>query len=424
MYGTRCSLSFPAVAATDKPVEEVPFGLSCSYPTAYVIAMNYPDPANVIDVAQALIRCPSVTPAEAGTLDLMEALLKPSGFECTRLPFEDVDNLFARRAGKGPCLCFAGHVDVVPTGPAEQWTHPPFEAVVEGGDLHGRGAADMKGAIAAFITAVSRYLARSANPVPIAFLITGDEEGPALHGTRRMLDAIDADPFPFDHCLVGEPSSGERLGDTIKPGRRGSVNVVATVTGLQGHVAYPHFARNPVHALHDLVHRLIHHRLDEGYESFPPSSLQVTDLSVGNEAHNVIPAMARAKWNIRFNPHHTGASLVEWMQAEAAIMAEASGCEIRLECHVTGEAFLTEEGPFTRVLSDAVMEVTGQAPVLSTSGGTSDARFIQAYAPVAELGLINKTIHQIDEHASIADIQALTDIYEGILHRYEAEMRP
>jgi succinyl-diaminopimelate desuccinylase len=382
------------------------------------------DPARVVDVACALIQCPSVTPAEAGALDLLEALLTPLGFECTRMPFGDVDNLFARRQGRGPCLCYAGHTDVVPTGPVEQWIHPPFDAVIDDGVLHGRGAADMKGSIAAFIAAVARYLADEKDPVPLAFLITGDEEGPAIHGTKAMLTALPKDPFPFDHCLVGEPSSDRRLGDIIKPGRRGSVNVVVEVTGQQGHVAYPHMANNPVHALNAYLSALIGHELDRGYENFQPSSLQVTDLEVGNHAHNVIPGAARAKFNIRFNPNHKGADLVAWMTDLADQHGAQSGCMFTLDAKVTGEAFLTGEGPFTQLLCDAVERATGQTPTLSTGGGTSDARFITNYTPVAELGLRNATIHQIDEQAPVAEIEQLVDIYEGVIRLYQQRMRP
>jgi len=307
----------------------------------------------------------------------------------------------------------------VPEGDAAQWQSAPFEAALRDGVLIGRGAVDMKGAIAAFVAATARHLESQGQPKgSVAFLITGDEEGPAVNGTKKMLEALAAKGETFSHCLVGEPTNPSVLGETIKIGRRGSLNAVVTVTGRQGHVAYPDRAVNPIPALTALLARLKARVLDEGSEHFQPSNLEVTTIDVGNAPHNVIPGKATAKFNIRFNTAHTGDALKSWIEAESAEVQKGFAGQITLDLTVTGEAFLTPEGRFTALLSDAVEEVTGRKPVLNTGGGTSDARFIKDYAPVAEFGLVGATMHQVDERTPVGDIEALTDIYERILARY------
>lgn len=381
--------------------------------------LTRPAPHDALGLAQALIRAPSVTPRDEGALDTLQGALEALGFACERMPFGEVDNLYARLGTAEPVFCFAGHTDVVPEGDAAQWQSAPFEAALRDGVLIGRGAVDMKGAIAAFVAATARHLESQAQPKgSIAFLITGDEEGPAVNGTKKMLEALAAKGETFSHCLVGEPTNPSVLGETIKIGRRGSLNAVVTVTGRQGHVAYPDRAVNPLPPLMALLARLKARTLDEGSEHFQPSNLEVTTIDVGNAPHNVIPGKATAKFNIRFNTAHTGDALKSWIEAEAAEVQKGFAGQIALDLTVTGEAFLTPEGRFTALLSEAVEEVTGRKPVLNTGGGTSDARFIKDYAPVAEFGLVGATMHQVDERTPVGDIEALTDIYERILARY------
>ena len=377
------------------------------------------DLANPLPLAQALIRRPSVTPADAGALDVLQSALVQMGFVCRRYPFGEVDNLYARLGAARPCFMFAGHTDVVPSGAEADWTRPPFAGDAEDGILWGRGAADMKGAIAAMVCAVRRHLDVHGAPAgSIAFLITGDEEGPAIHGTRAVLEALDAEGERFDHCLVGEPTNPNALGDTIKSGRRGSLNCAITVTGRQGHVAYPERAENPIPPLLALLARLQQRELDTGLPHFQPSNLEVTTVDVGNPTQNVIPGTARARFNIRFNTAHTGADLTRWIEDEAAAIALHANVRIETDIRVSGEAFLTPAGAFTSLLQDCVEAETGRRPALTTGGGTSDARFIQAYGPVAEFGLVGSTMHQIDERVPVADIEALTGIYTRILGRY------
>jgi succinyl-diaminopimelate desuccinylase len=338
------------------------------------------------------------------------------------LPFEDegaerVDNLYARWGSADPVFCFAGHTDVVPTGDETDWRHPPFSATVEDGFVWGRGAADMKGCIAAFAAAAERTIAASPGG-SIAMLITGDEEGPAINGTRKMLDWLTANGERISHCLVGEPSSSEMLGDMIKVGRRGSMNCWLTVFGAQGHVAYPHRAQNPIPALLKKLLTLSETPLDEGYDRFQPSNLQVTDIHVGNTAHNVIPAKAAARFNIRFNPTWTGDSLEQWLRARLDETADAYGVRYELSCVCSGDAFLTTDEEFLSLITRAITAHTGLTPDQSTTGGTSDARYIKNIAPVAEFGLVGATIHKVDERASIDDINRLTDIYATILQEY------
>jgi succinyl-diaminopimelate desuccinylase len=367
-----------------------------------------------------LIRRPSVTPADEGAMDVLERALTGLGFHCRRMKFEDIENLYARRGTASPNLCFAGHTDVVPTGSTEAWSSAPFEAEVKDGILYGRGAVDMKGGIAAWVAAVSQVLAEGEVPGSLSFLITGDEEGPALHGTKRVVQALMAEGEVIDACVVGEPSSQHALGDMIKIGRRGSLNTWITVHGKQGHVAYPDRAANPVPVLARLVARLADHQLDEGYEAFQPSNLELTTLDVGNAATNLIPAEARGRLNIRFNPNHTGESLMAWLNAEAGKAQAESGLRIELEHLHSGDAFLTQTGPFVTAVQDAVEASTGRRPEASTTGGTSDARFIRAMCPVLELGLVGQTMHQIDERAPVAEIEALAEVYRAVIGRYFA----
>jgi len=373
-------------------------------------------PGGALELARALIRCPSVTPADAGALDVLEAALTPLGFVCERMPFStpgtpDVDNLYARRGDAGPVFCFAGHTDVVPAGDPADWSAPPFSATVSGGRLTGRGAVDMKGAIAAFVAAVAEL-----GPMPgsIALLITGDEEGPAINGARRMLERLAARGERLDACIVGEPTNPARFGDAIKIGRRGSLNGRLTVHGVQGHAAYPDLADNPVHPLLAMAHGLASAKLDDGTEHFQPSSLQVTSVDVGNPTTNLIPARAEARFNIRFNDRHSGVGLEAWLRR----MLDRQGHSYTLEVSVSGEAFLTPPGPLVALAADAVRSVTGRAPELSTSGGTSDARFIKDYCPVVELGLVSETAHKVDEYLEIDDLESLTRVYGKMLTGY------
>lgn len=377
--------------------------------------MNEIDP---LSLARDLIRCPSVTPTDAGALDLLESNLKALGFTCTRLPFEDVDNLFATIGSGKPHLCFAGHTDVVPPGDEGDWSTPPFEAIVHDGMLWGRGASDMKGAIAAFAAAASRALEAGKVKGSLSFLITGDEEGPAVNGTKKALEWMRDQNIRLSHCIVGEPSNPDAMGDMVKVGRRGSINCWLTVTGLQGHVAYPHRAKNPAPALMRKLLFLSETPLDAGYERFQPSSLQVTDIHIGNPAHNVIPAKATARFNIRFNPTWTGETIQIWLREKLDHLAKETGLEYNLDCVVSGEAFLTTDTEFLKLIADCVEDKTGRRPELSTSGGTSDARFIKDYAPVAEFGLVGATMHQTDEHIAVSDLSTLTDIYELLITEY------
>ena len=372
--------------------------------------------ADPIPLAQAMIRCRSVTPADDGALDVVQRALEPLGFACTRLVFgpDDyrVDNLFARRGTAGPHFCYAGHTDVVPPGNVAAWTDDPFSGVVRDGALFGRGACDMKGGIAAFIAGLADYLAaHSDHPGSISLLITGDEEARSVDGTAKVLEWMEANGQIPDMALVGEPTSRAVLGDTIKIGRRGSLNAFITVTGKQGHSAYPAKADNPIHRLVAALGPLLAAPLDNGSEFFPPTTLQVTGFDVGNTATNVIPAVAKAMLNIRFNDHHTSAALTERLHAAL----RAAGCAYELIAECSGESFLTRPGPFVDALSRAIERSTGVAPVLDTGGGTSDARFIARYCPVAEFGAVGATLHQVNEHASVGELRRLAAAYETII---------
>ena len=387
--------------------------------------LHTPALTDPLPLARRLIQAPSVTPADEGALDVLGDALSALGFSVTRHRFDEVDNLYARLGTGAPVFCFAGHTDVVPPGPEDQWTRAPFAADLDDGVLWGRGAADMKGAIAAMVAGTARFLENQGEPEgSIAFLITGDEEGPAVNGTKKLLEQITANGERLDHCLVGEPTNPRHLGETIKAGRRGSLNGVITVTGRQGHVAYPDKAENPIPVLMDLLNRLTARTLDDGAPHFQPSNLEVTSIDVDNAAHNVIPGEARAKFNIRFNTRHAGADLKRWIDDEAKAAALGSGCAVDLDLKVTGEAFLTPPGPFTDLLKAAVRDATGREPALTTGGGTSDARFIKDYCPVVEFGLVGATMHQIDERVDAADVTALSGIYAGILERYFRTFAP
>jgi succinyl-diaminopimelate desuccinylase len=370
-----------------------------------------------VSLARELIRRPSVTPADGGAMDLVQSSLTDIGFACRRMKFGAIENLYARRGNARPNLCFAGHTDVVPPGDVDAWRHGPFEGEIENGTLHGRGAADMKSAIAAFVAAAARAGEVAGS---LSLLITGDEEGIAEDGTKAVVTALQSEGEIIDHCLVGEPTSAARLGDMIKIGRRGSVSAEIVVRGVQGHVAYPDRAANPAPVLVRLLAALDARVLDEGYPGFQPSNLEITSIDIGNPAGNVIPAEAKARLNIRFNPAHTGAGLSNWLQSETQAAGADFKGSITLTPRISGEAFLTEPGDFTGLLASAVEAVTGVQPELSTTGGTSDARFIRALCPVVEFGLVGATMHKVDEQVSIADIEALTDVYGRIIADYFA----
>ncbi len=370
-----------------------------------------------VALTQDLIRCPSVTPADAGALGVLQRVLEGMGFVCTRLVFEEagtdpVDNLYARLGTGSPNFCFAGHTDVVPVGDAAAWSVDPFGAEIINGKLYGRGTSDMKGAIAAFTSAVKSFLDRNGTPDgSISLLITGDEEGPSINGTRKVLDWMQAKGEVIDACLVGEPTNPRAMGDMMKIGRRGSVTATLTAYGAQGHVAYPHLADNPLPRLTKALSMLADSPLDEGTPHFQPSTLAITSIDVANPASNVIPAKGTAKFNIRFNDLHTPKSL----EAHIRDVLEEVGGAWDLKMAVSGEAFLTPPGALVATVAGAVTAVTGKQPELSTSGGTSDARFIKNFCPVVEFGLVGQTMHKVDEHVDVADIRTLAAIYDRVL---------
>ncbi len=384
-----------------------------------------PSPADPVALARDLLRCPSVTPAEGGALALIEGVLKAAGFEVHRVTFAEpgtapVENLYARIGNAAPHLVFAGHTDVVPPGDEAKWTHPPFAGEIASGTLFGRGAVDMKGSIACALAAVRDHLAaRGGKPRgSISFLITGDEESIAVNGTVKLLRWAAERGETFDHCILGEPSNAAAIGDTIKVGRRGSLNGTLVVTGKQGHVAYPERADNPVRGLVTLMSALMAAPLDRGSAHFTPSNLEFTSIDIGNPVVNLIPGEARARFNIRFNDCHSQVSLKMLIERNAAEAAAG-----RVRWHIEWEpsnadVFVTEPGPFVDLVSGAIKTVTGSEPKLSTTGGTSDARFIKDYCPVLEFGLVGQTMHQVDEHTAVADLTTLTAVYRAILERY------
>ncbi len=366
---------------------------------------------DVLQLAQSLIRADSVTPAHGPVFDVLEAALAPLGFTVDRFtvgeaPDGPVENLLATRAGSGRHLAFAGHVDVVPAG--EGWQGSPFSGEVRDGLLFGRGAVDMKGAVAAFVAALP-----PGPGIPLSLIVTGDEEGPAIYGTQALIDRMAARGIAPDLCLVGEPTSAHRLGDMIKIGRRGSVNIWITVPGRQGHVAYPHLADNPITPLIAILAEIEAVTLDTGNAWFQPSNIEITDLHVGNPAHNVIPGSAQARLSIRFNDEQNGAALIQRITGIARSHAPAA----QVNGRISGEAFLTQPGPFSTMIADAIRAETGIEPELSTTGGTSDARFLSKLCPTVEFGLLNATMHKVDEAVAVEDLYALTRIYAGIIAR-------
>jgi succinyl-diaminopimelate desuccinylase len=381
--------------------------------------------ADPVALARALLRCPSVTPADMGALDVIETTLKAAGFEVHRVTFTEpgtapIDNLYARIGRAAPHLMFAGHTDVVPPGDEATWTHPPFAGEVAADMLYGRGAVDMKGGIACALAAVLDHLAAHGGGPngSISFLITGDEESIAVNGTIKLLQWAAARGEKFDHCLLGEPSNTAAVGDMIKLGRRGSLNGTLVITGKQGHVAYPERADNPVRGLVAVMSALMAEPLDHGSDHFGPSNLEFTSIDIGNTIVNLIPGEARARFNIRYNDHHSLASLKVLVEQR---MRAAAGDSIR--SHIdwqpsNADVFVTKPGPFVDLVVGAVTEVTGRTPVLSTSGGTSDARFIKDYCPVLEFGLVGQTMHQVDEHTTISDLAMLTAVYARVLATY------
>ena len=374
-------------------------------------------PSHAVELTQRLIRCPSVTPQEGGALDCLEAELSGLGFACERLPFGEgdsrIDNLFARRGGAGPHLCFAGHTDVVPVGDMAAWTHDPFAADLSDGRLSGRGAADMKSGSAAFVAAIARVPAKDIDG-SISLLITGDEEGDAVNGTLKMVEWAAANGHRPDMCIVGEPTSPQALGDVIKNGRRGSLSGRLVVEGQQGHVAYPHLADNPVTRLLAMLAPVNGCELDAGTPHFGPSTANVTTVDVGNPATNVIPARAEAGFNIRFNTEHSADSLIGWLEEHFARI----GGDWTVEWKSNADPFITAPGPLTDLISESCRAVTGRTPELSTGGGTSDARFITKLCPVAEFGLVGQTMHKVDENVATADIDGLSAIYETAIRRF------
>jgi succinyl-diaminopimelate desuccinylase len=381
--------------------------------------------ADPIAIAQALIRCRSVTPEEGGALSYLEGLFKGAGFDVHRVTFEapgtpPVENLFAKIGSGAPHLAFAGHTDVVPPGNEERWKHGAFSGDVADGNLYGRGAVDMKGGIAAFAAAALEYAGANKGKLKgsISFLITGDEEGPGVNGTVKLLAWAKERGETFDHCIVGEPTSVEKVGDTIKIGRRGSLSGTLSVAGKAGHVAYPQNADNPIRQLVNMLNEL-QKPLDDGSYYFDQSNFEVVSVDVGNQAFNVIPSDAKAKFNVRFNDRHTPQSLKELIKERCR--AAAPGAKFSLDWEPASDSFITKPGPFVDLLSGAVAEVAGRKPALSTGGGTSDARFIKDYCPVVDLGLVGQTMHQIDEQVPVADLEKLTAIYRKVIERYFAQ---
>ena len=377
---------------------------------------------DALELARDLIRCDSVTPKDGGTLDRLQAALEGLGFRCTRLPFSevgtpDIDNLYARLGTAAPHFCFAGHTDVVPVGNREGWSVDPFGAVIANGQLYGRGASDMKGAIACFTSAVARILkARGTLPGSVSLLITGDEEGPSINGTKKVLEALREEGEQLTHCLVGEPTNPIKLGDMAKIGRRGSLNGLVTVNGVQGHVAYPHLADNPAPKLARLMARLVELELDRGNAHFQASNLEITAMETSPGAENVIPAWARCRFNVRFNSDHSSEDVERLVRN--ALDQELIDYDLTIK--VSGESFLTPPGRLSSLIVDACKAVLGVEPELSTTGGTSDARFIKDYCPVIEFGMASGTMHKVDERVAVSDVEGLTRIYEEVLKRYFA----
>ena len=373
-----------------------------------------------VDLTAALVRCPSVTPAEGGAIELLQRMLAEAGFRTERADRNGIANLYARWGKSGPVLGFNGHTDVVPTGDVSAWKHDPFGAEIAGGMLYGRGAADMKSGVAAFVAAAVDFVSETPPEGSVVIAITGDEEGDATDGTAAILDWMAENGERMDHCLVGEPTCPEVMGEMIKIGRRGSMTAYLRAYGVQGHAAYPHLAKNPLPALVRLLDRLAARKLDGGTTHFDPSTLAITTVDTGNPANNVIPAETRATVNIRFNDAHDSAELSRWIEEEADRAAKEFGVGIAARFTVSGESFVTPPGPFTDLVAAGVEAETGVKPKLSTSGGTSDARFIKDHCPVVEVGLVGATMHKVDERVAVADIVTLKGIYGRILRDYFA----
>ncbi|TQS73672.1 succinyl-diaminopimelate desuccinylase [Rhodobacteraceae bacterium] len=375
-----------------------------------------------IELSARLIQCPSVTPQEAGALSLLSDMLEAEGFACTRVDRNGTPNLFARWGRKGAARSFGfnGHTDVVPVGSEADWSQPPFSGAIIDGVLWGRGATDMKTGVAAFAAAAIDFVRETPPDGAIILAITGDEEGPGRDGTRALLDWMAAEDEAMSVCLVGEPTCPETMGEMIKIGRRGSITFDIAAEGIQGHVAYPHRAKNPLHALVRLLDLLAAEPLDQGTAHFDPSSLQITTIDCANPATNVVPARATARLNIRFNDAHTGASLTRWIEGLIAQVGAQTGVTFTLDPDLSGESFFTPPGPFVDLVSGAVAAECGVSPVLSTSGGTSDARFVKDHCPVVEFGLVGKTMHQVDERIEVSQIITLKAIYHRILRSYFA----
>lgn len=379
-------------------------------------------PVDPVDLGAALVRCPSVTPIEGGALVLLEGLLSAAGFSCTRVDRGGISNLFARWGAKGDARTFGfnGHTDVVPVGNEADWTYPPFSATIADGKLWGRGAADMKTGVAAFAAAAIDFVRSTPPEGAIILTITGDEEDVGKDGTVALLDWMAANDEAMSHCLVGEPTCPDEMGQMMKIGRRGSMTARFTARGVQGHSAYPHRAKNPVSAMARLIDRLASHEIDQGSAHFDATTLAVTTIDTGNPAGNVIPAASRATVNIRFNELHSGASLSDWLLAEAAKVQAETGVIFETVIDISGESFITPPGLLSDLVGRAVQTETNRTPELSTSGGTSDARFIQYHCPVVEFGLVGKTMHQVDEHVELAHIHQLKAIYTRVLQDYFA----
>jgi succinyl-diaminopimelate desuccinylase len=380
------------------------------------------DPIDPVDLTARLIRCPSVTPADGGAVALLAEVLTEAGFTCTRVDRGGIANLYARwgQRGANRAFGFNGHVDVVPVGDAGAWTQDPFGATVKDGFMYGRGATDMKSGVAAFVAAAVDFVRMTPPDGAVILAITGDEEGEAKDGTVAIVDWMAFNGERMTDCLVGEPTSSQEMGDMLKIGRRGSLTADITATGVQGHSAYPHRAKNPLSAMVQLLARLDSEPLDRGTPHFDPSTLAITTIDCGNPAGNVIPARATARLNIRFNDTHSGDTLSSWLRHEAEVVAEATGVEIGLKIQVSGECFLTPPGDLSALVSRAVEAETGRKPVASTSGGTSDARFVKEHCPVVEFGLVGKTMHQVDERVEVVQIGQLKAVYTRILQEYFA----
>jgi len=375
-----------------------------------------------VDLTARLVRCATVTPVEGGALVLLQEVLEAAGFACTRVDRGETPNLFARWGAKGAARSFGfnGHTDVVPVGDEAAWTHPPFSAHMQDGWLYGRGATDMKSGVAAFVAAAVDFVRETPPDGAVILAITGDEEGPGDDGTIAILDWMAEAGEAMSDCIVGEPTSVEHIGDMIKIGRRGSMTAQFEVVGKQGHSAYLHKTLNPMPAVAMLAHQLSQHVLDQGTEHFDPSTLSVTTIDTGNSASNVIPARSRMTVNIRFNDLHTGAGLIAWLQEEADAVAAVTGTRITMQSRISGEAFVTPPGPLSALVTRAIHQEANQNPTLSTTGGTSDARFVKSHCPVVEVGLVGHRMHEVDERVWVQDIHDLKRIYGRVLRDYFA----